>query len=77
MQSENYEKKWFDQQFYIMFLYTVHCRLFVLGKFHGRTAVLRSIFIEFYDLVKFVMCPFCKYIKRHVYLGNQGTHITI
>ena len=34
------------------------------------------------DLVKFVMynlvsrdcVPFCKYIKRHVHLGNQGTH---
>ena len=34
------------------------------------------------DLVKFVMCtlvsrdyvPFCKYIKRHLYPGKQGTH---
>ena len=40
-----------------------------------------SIF-DFSDLVEFVMCtlisrecvPFCKYIKRHVYPGNQGTH---
>ena len=36
----------------------------------------------FSDLVKFVMCtpvfrncvPFSKYIKRHVYLGDQGRH---
>ena len=34
------------------------------------------------DLVKFVMCTlvsrdsvlFCKYLKRHVYPGNQDTH---
>ena len=34
------------------------------------------------DLVKFVMrsrvsrdcIPFCKYIRRHVYPGHQGTH---
>ena len=34
------------------------------------------------DLIKLVMhtlvsrdcVPFCKYIKRHVYLRNQGTH---
>ena len=34
------------------------------------------------DLVKFVMCtlifrdcvPFCRYIKCHVYPGNQGIH---
>ena len=38
--------------------------------------------MENQDLLKFVMCtlvsrdsvPFFKYIKRHVYSGNQGTH---
>ena len=38
--------------------------------------------MENMDLVKFVMCtlvsrdcvPFCKYIKRHMYPGYQGTH---
>ena len=37
------------------------------------------------NLVKLVMCtlvsrdlvPFCKYIKRHVYSGFQGTHVNL
>ena len=47
------------------------------------TMKIKSIvFFEILDLVKFVMCtlvsrdfvPCCKYMKRQVYLGNQGTH---
>ena len=38
--------------------------------------------VHILDMVKFVLCtlvsgdcmPFCKYIKRHLYPGNQGTH---
>ena len=43
---------------------------------------MKICYVKLLDLVKFAMCalvsrdcvPFCKYIKRHVFSGNQGTH---